>query len=132
MSSLVIEVKGKKLAVAAPRDTPLLYVLRNRLSSARAALRLGSGAARCLHRHARRPADPFLCGAAGRDRTAHHDRRGTWNTQETAATADGDHSEAGSAVWILLERDVDGFGVVERRGVPGEATGPLNQTPPAS
>jgi len=45
MSDLVIEVNGKKLAVSAPRSTPLLYVLRNRLRLH--GPRFGCGLAQC-------------------------------------------------------------------------------------
>src|ERR1043165_1406801 len=45
MSDLVIEVNGKKLAVTAPRDTPLLYVLRNELRLH--GPRFGCGLAQC-------------------------------------------------------------------------------------
>jgi nicotinate dehydrogenase subunit A len=45
MSSLVIEVNGKRVGVTAPRDTPLLYVLRNRLRLH--GPRFGCGLAQC-------------------------------------------------------------------------------------
>ena len=113
VSGSSIDVNGSRVRVTEPIDTPLLYVLRDRLGLH--GPRFGCGLAQCgaCTVHARQSADPFMRDARGRcHRTTDHDRRGPGYAAEASSSADGLHRGAGRAVWVLHQRDDHGGGVV--------------------
>ena len=76
-SKLKIKVNGLVHNVTASLDTPLLYVLHNELHLHGPALRLRSGAVRCVLGAAGRQGDPLVRDAGRRgERQGDHDARG--------------------------------------------------------
>ena len=119
-SKLKIKVNGLVHNVTASLDTPLLYVLHNELPPARPALRLRSGAVRCVLGAAGRQGDPLVRHAGRcRERQGDHDARGPagavrevaldlgLGSRLAAPAAAGVDRRPGSPLRLLPERDDD-------------------------